>query len=376
MSRKKSFKFIDLFSGCGGFSSGLEMAGHKCLLGVDFDANAVATFAKNHPKANAVHMDIHKLTKTKLKTLIDIDDVDMVVGGPPCQGFSTVGRGQADDQRNSLFKQFVRIVSITKPKVILFENVTGMLAKKNVKTLQNIFSSFEKLGYQMDARVMSADDFGVPSRRRRAIIMGVLGGTPEYPKPSHGEGLKHDLVNVSDAFSDLSTKKGDLYNHEIDKAQISNQLDFKRLKHIPAGHGIRYQKDELAYLPKKLRYDVDWETISENRFRQTRLQRLPLEGPGPTMLTSRTMYYHPKEHRFLTPREAARCQSFANNFIFEGSLTAQFRQIGNAVPPLLAKAIGHQIKKIEFDVKKIKKVKVDSKSKFIDKAFTYKNKFA
>ena len=377
MSKIKSFKFIDLFSGCGGFSSGLEMAGHKCLLGVDFDANAVKTFQRNHPKAHGLHMDIHKLTKSKLESLVNIDEIDMVVGGPPCQGFSTVGRGQADDARNDLFRQFVRVVKLTRPKIVLFENVTGMLAKKNAKTLQKIFSSFEKLGYQMDAHVMSADDYGVPSRRRRAIIMGVLGGEPQYPKASHGEGKRKELVSVGEAFTSLADKKGEIHNHETDRANLSNELDLKRLKHIPAGCGIRYERDEKSYLPKRLRYDVDWKTISEGRFRQTRLQRLPLDEPGPTILTSRTMYYHPEEARYLTPREAAACQSFANNFVFEGSLTSQFRQIGNAVPPLLAKALGQQIKKIEFNdsSKRVKKVKVDSKAKFIDKAFTYKTKY-
>lgn len=367
----KKMKFIDLFSGCGGFSTGLESAGHECLLGVDFQDAAVKTFAKNHPKAQAIHMDIHKLTKTKLEKLINFDDVDMVVGGPPCQGFSTVGRGDASDQRNSLFQQFVRVVKLTKPKIILFENVTGMLASKNETVLKKIFTSFEKLGYQMDAQVMSAEEYGVPSKRRRAIIMGVKGGIPRFPKKSHG--IKKTPITVREAFSDISTKNGTLYNHETDKAIISKKLDEDRLKCIPAGAGIRYERDELAYLPKKLRFDVDWKTIGENRFRQTRLQRIPWDSPAPTILTSRSMYYHPEEHRYLTVREAARLQSFPNDFIFEGSQTAQFRQIGNAVPPMLAKNIGKEIKKIEFNMKKVKKVSFKEKPKFSEKAFTYRS---
>jgi DNA (cytosine-5)-methyltransferase 1 len=369
--QNKKLKFIDLFSGCGGFSKGLEMAGHECLLGVDYQAAAVESFGKNHKKAHAIHMDITKLSKSKLEKLIDFDEVDMVVGGPPCQGFSTVGRGDVNDTRNTLFQQFVRIVRVTSPKIILFENVTGMLAKKNEPVLKKIFASFERLGYQMDAQVMSADEFGVPSRRRRAIIMGVKGGVPQFPKQTHG--VKKMPITVKEAFKNLKTKKGALHNHEIDKAFLSNKLDEKRLKHIPAGAGIRYEKDEKAYLPKKIRFDVNWETMNENRFRQTRLQRIPWDTPAPTILTSRTSYYHPEEHRYLTVREAAALQSFPNDFIFQGSTTAQFRQIGNAVPPVLAMSIGKEIKKIKFDSVKLKKVNFKNKPDFAQKAFTYKS---
>jgi len=140
--KKDCFNFIDLFSGCGGFSHGLEMAGHKCLLGVDIDKDAIESFKVNHKDAEGRVMDVHKLTKPVLEKILNGKTVDMVVGGPPCQGFSTVGRGDAQDTRNSLFKQFIRVVKITQPKVVLFENVTGILAKKNEETLKAIFKAF------------------------------------------------------------------------------------------------------------------------------------------------------------------------------------------------------------------------------------------
>lgn len=366
----KSFTFIDLFSGCGGLSCGLEMAGHRCVLGVDMDRAAIESFNANHREATGIVTDIAKLSKAKLEKLLDGQEIDMVVGGPPCQGFSTVGKGDAGDARNSLFKEFVRIVRLTQPKVVLFENVTGILAKKNEETLKNIFRSFEKLGYNMDAKVLSADDFKVPSKRRRTIIMGVKNGEPLFPQALGGK-----KVSVAKVFKKLEGKGSgakNVHNHEIDKAQLANDLDRKRLKHIPAGAGIRYERDELAYLPKKLRYDINWKEISEGRFRQTKLQRLPLDEPAPTILTSRSMYYHPVECRYLTVREAALCQSFPMNFVFKGSVTAQFRQIGNAVPPLLAKSLGEEIKNISFS--KSKKRKVSKTEDLAKSAFTYREK--
>ncbi len=359
-TQTKSFTFIDLFSGCGGLSCGLELAGHHCLLGVDANKDAIASFAANHHQAAVYLGDIKKLNEKKLRELLRGQTVDMVVGGPPCQGFSTVGKGMVDDDRNQLFKQFVRIVSVTNPKVILFENVTGLVAKKNAHILKQIFRQFERLGYNMDARVLSAEEFGVPERRRRTIIMGVKGGECFFPHVTHGPRAKKKIKTVAEALKNLKARDGKVYNHQVSMAEISSPEDKARLKFIPHGRGIRYEEDEKELLPRKLWFGVDWKKLRENRFRQTRLQRLPLNEPSPTILTSRTSYYHPKESRFLTPREAASCQSFPNDFIFHGSQTAVFRQIGNAVPPMLAEALGQAIKEIHFTKKALKKKDIET----------------
>lgn len=366
-----SLKFIDLFSGCGGFSTGLEMSGHKCLLGVDFEKDAIASFKANHKNAETFLGDIRKLDNPTLKKLLKNESIDMVVGGPPCQGFSTVGKGEADDLRNSLFLEFVRVVKVLNPKIVIFENVTGLLASKNKDTLANIFASFEKLGFTMSARVLSSDEYGVPEIRRRTIIIGTKGcSAPIFPKMTNGDRGTFKVQTVGDAFRNLKASDGNIYNHNTELVQIKKKIDFERLKHVPEGKFIRYKKDEEKYLPKKLRFDVVWEELAEGRFRQAKLQRLDRRLPSPTILTSRTSYYHPVENRYLTPREAAACQSFPNDFIFLGSITSQFRQIGNAVPPLMGKAIGEAVKEMIAAKSKEKATSIDFKKN----AFRYQEK--
>lgn len=369
---EKYLNFIDLFCGCGGFSYGLEQAGHRCLLGVDFEPQAIETFKVNHPHAKAYCGDIRKLRTSALKNIISEVQVDLVVGGPPCQGFSTVGRGKAQDKRNFLFQEFVRIVKDLRPKFFIMENVTGLLATKNRFILQRIFQRFARLDYNLQAEVIRCEEYGVAEKRRRTFIVGALAPyAPFMIEKSHGESLIK-LATVQDAFRGITKKTP---NHDLEKAQLKNNVDRQRLAYIPEGQGIRYQEDEERYLPQKLHYDVNWQTLREKRFRQTKLQRLHRKLPSPTILTSRTSYYHPTESRYLTAREAAACQSFPHDFIFSGSLTSQFRQIGNAVPPRVAELFGQQIYHALASTLEKKphhsKKKVSAPYKFTKGAFSY-----
>ena len=251
----KKLKFVDVFAGAGGLSCGLEMAGLECILGVDSNKYAMETFNINHRKACVYCGDITKLTNKNIMKLTKNEKIHAVVGGPPCQGFSTVGTGNPNDKRNTLFLEFVRIVKLLKPEFVVVENVTGLLAKKNEKTLLNIFQKFQVLGYNLDVQVMSSEKYGVPEKRRRTIIIGTrINKVPIFPKITHDVILAkthRPAITVGDVLLDLKTKKGHLINHDIAAAQLSSNLDKRRLARIPEGRGIRYEKDEKAFFTTK-----------------------------------------------------------------------------------------------------------------------------
>ena len=251
--------FVDLFSGAGGLSCGLEMSGFKCAFAVDMNSAAIDTFSENHKNVSTYVDDVSKLKDSVLKKMLDGKKISLVCGGPPCQGMSTVGEGIPDDPRNFLFLQFVRIVKTIKPEFVLMENVTGLLGKKNEKILKGVLKEFRKIGYVMHVRVMSAENYGVPQKRRRTIFIGNrIGYETEFPIPTHGKSEKlKPLVTIGDAIGNMKTKKGDILNHDTDAAKISKELIRKRVEKVPEGKGIRYKEDERAYLPKNLWLGVD-----------------------------------------------------------------------------------------------------------------------
>jgi DNA (cytosine-5)-methyltransferase 1 len=341
----------------------------RCLLGIDMDKNAIETFKANHHYAETYLGSVIDLNEKKLKELLKNQTVHAVVGGPPCQGFSTVGLGNPNDLRNTLFREFVRLVKITNPYYIVIENVTGLLAKKNEKTLTSIFKLFQNMGYTLDVQVMSAELFGVPERRRRTIIMGSrINEKIVFPLP----GTK--VMTVGEALKNLKASDGFIYNHDVDLAAIKKTLELERIKCIPEGKGVRYEADEKNYFKtKKLKLGIDWLNLRENRFRQTKYQRLDRKKPSPTIMTHRHNYFHPTEHRYLTQREAAALQSFPNDFKFSGPLSAQWRQIGNAVPPMLGLAIGKALVSM-FSQKSTVKISKKTKSKSDERVTTMRKR--
>jgi len=362
--------FIDLFSGAGGLSYGFTQAGLNCLAGVDSLKPAIETFKRNHPHSLAICDDIRRISTSDFKKKIKNKKVHIVCGGPPCQGFSTIGTGDVDDSRNHLFLEFVRFVKDLNPEIIVIENVTGLLAKKNINTFESIFNCFEQLGYQLNAKVLAAHHYGVPQARRRVVLIGNrINIENKYPLKKFkdiGEvntSIK-DFRTVGWAFKYLIKHKNKILNHNLELSRIKSNIEASRISYIPEGMFIRYERDEKNYLPKNLWFDHDWSKISEKRFREAKYYRLDRNKPSPTIVTSSRMYYHPLENRYLTAREAASLQSFPANFEFMGSNSSQWTQIGNAVPPIMAESIGeciaYMLKNKNKKIKKIIKTDIES----------------
>lgn len=340
----KTINFIDIFSGCGGLSLGFSQAKFFCLGAIDNNKDALETFSLNHPQSKILKKSIEQVTTVDLEKLQEKKKVHILVGGPPCQGFSFLGTNKKNDPRNFLFKEYLRIVKFYNPEVILFENVQGILSKKYEPIFKKIIKELTILGFHINHCVLNSFFYTTPQERKRVFILGAKKKILSFPEKKK----KH--LSIQDSWNSFLNKKK-LYNHDLEHTFIKNALSLERLRCIPEGGSIRYQKDEDFFLPKHLKFNIDWNLLPEKRFREKKLQRLHFSKPSPTIVCSESAYYHPQEHRKLSCREAASCQGFPWNFQFKGTRTSIFKQIGNAVPPPLAFHIAQEIKKQYFDKK-------------------------
>lgn len=306
------FNFIDLFSGAGGLSSGFVQAGYKKLISNEIDPDASATVRKNF--SGSIHFDkpIEEISQDDLENAIGNHAVHLVIGGPPCQGFSVAGKRDPKDPRNKLFFEFLRIVKIIKPWFVVMENVPGILTISKGSVSRAIIQEFENLGYQgMSVRILEAAKFGVPQLRTRAIFIGNrFGLSNPYPKDILD---KENYVPIESAIHDLrNLPRRPGINHEW---TLHSKEYEKRLAKVPPG-GSLYSTYRDAF--KRQHLGVPCMTIKENH--------------GGT-------HIHPELNRCISAREMARLQTFPDDFIFEGTMKRAMWQIGNAVPPLLAKYI-------------------------------------
>ncbi len=353
MNKIKEFRILDLFCGAGGLSWGLHKNPYfKTMVALDHDEQATITFKKNMPDTEIVVGDITQTdVKEKIVELAKRTNVNMIVGGPPCQGYSMKGKKLGlQDPRNFLFREYLDLVERLNPEVFVIENVKGLLLSANGWFKDEIIQTIERLGYFVRVGVMDASDFGVPQARERAIFICSKQGPIEIPKATVTK-----KVTVRDAIEDLAylesgegayvqeyitearseyqlmirKNSNKLYNH---KASNHKQIAIEKLKLIPPEQGKEYLPEELL---GKQKFKTTW-------------GRLKWDEPSPTIDTrfdasSNGTNNHPFLHRAITPREAARIQSFDDIFVFEGSKVYVRKQIGNAVPPLMAKAIADQI---------------------------------
>lgn len=379
-------RVLDLFCGAGGLAEGFRSAGYEIVGGIDAWEPAVSTFQENFPEATGLKADLRSLTAAEVITEIG-DDIDVVVGGPSCQGFSTSGGlsratgRDASDPRNKLFLNYVDLVEQLQPSWIVFENVPGLLLYDQGRVALEIVAAFREIGYSLVPVILLAADFGVPQLRRRLFFVGNRTGTDiAFPAATHGSstlwaeyalpfahlsrighGATEDVANhvtFDEACSDLpAVAEG----HELDGVDYARPAATAYQKLMRVGStGVRqHAAADLAALDrlaaKTLKPGQNWRDMPVDalpeRFKRIRrydattlLKRLRPDAPAYTITTkfneaTTGAFIHPHQPRTLTLREAARLQSFPDTFIFSGSQSQIRQQIGNAVPPLLAQAV-------------------------------------
>lgn len=355
MSNKSKYTVLDLFCGAGGLSKGFIDAGFSVKLGVDFDDMALKTFGKNHDGAVAMKLDLFDLDNVDvIKKFFDDAHckLDVLVGGPPCQGFSLAGPRQIDDSRNKLYRAMVKTAKIIRPKVVVLENVPGMIQLHGGLVKDHIINDFTNLGYNMcDPKILYAPDYGIPQIRKRVIFVGLLHSKEAftYPKPI----LKPDqYITCEQAISDLPALI-DIVGDEIQKYPCPPKSDYQKLmrkdstaiyNHQGTIHDAKTKKF-IAMIPEGKNYKALPPQYSGIYKYHEALTRYDSKKPSLTINTGHRSHFHYKWNRIPTVRESARLQSFPDTFIFYGNKTQQYKQVGNAVPPLLGKAVAEQIKK-------------------------------
>lgn len=355
---------IDLFCGAGGLSAGLEMAGFRVLAGVDLFAAAGETFEATHPNAKFIGKPIQDVSIDELMLVTGLKrgELTILAGGPPCQAYSVYNHQRGmHDARATLFREYLRIVEGMQPEWIVMENVMGIYSIAGGAAVRAIKDELGALGYDVKEQVLKAEQFGVPQERRRVVFIGNRVGAPiRHPSPTHGKGLL-PYTSIKDAIGDLvplgngedlgiapyaSAPDCD-FQHFVrgNRTRVSNhaaprlgKVNEARLAHIPPGGSWRDIPFDL--LPAGMKR-------AKRSDHTKRYGRMTWAGLSCTVLTKCDIhwgaYIHPEQDRAISVREAARLQAFPDWFEFSGSKTDQYIQVGNAVPPLLGRAIGMTI---------------------------------
>ena len=344
----KKYNVIDLFCGAGGLSCGFERAGYNILLGIDNDKKALETFELNHNGAKSICGDITQVSYEKdIKPLIGDASIDVIIGGPPCQGMYLSGPRKFDDPRNKLYLSYIRLVDEIRPRAFVIENVPGLVGLFGGQIKDSIIEKFTDMGYKIQHKILCSADYGVPQLRRRVVFVGYRDGEFQYPLENE------NYVSCEMALSDLPPLVDTLGAEEMPYA-TSAQNDYQRImreksdivhNHVAANHSEKVQ-EIIALVPAGGNYKDLPDEYRNTRNFHVAWTRFPDNRPAPTIDTGHRHHFHYKYNRVPTVRECARIQSFPDDFVFLGNKTQQFRQVGNAVPPLMAEVIARQITKL------------------------------
>lgn len=347
----KNFNVIDLFCGAGGLSKGFLDAGYNILLGIDNDDWALKTFELNHCGAKALNADLsNKKTFETIKKLNNHAKVDIIIAGPPCQGFSLTGPRNFNDSRNKLYLAVFEAVKCFQPKAFVIENVTGMATLYGGAIKNEILKRFKNLGYNVNVKILCAADYGVPQIRKRLIFVGLRKefGYFDFPLPILDA---KNYVTCAEAIGDLPSLEHDLGKEKVEYTgkPLTDYQRFMRknckylYNHVGTAHK-EFVVNIIAQVPEGGNYKDLPKGVGENRNFHEAWTRYDGHKPSRTIDTGHRNHFHYKWNRVPTVRENARLQSFPDDFVFLGTKTQQNRQVGNAVPPLLGYHLAQKIK--------------------------------
>lgn len=339
-------KIIDLFCGCGGLSLGFEQAGFEVVLAIDMWEDAIKTFNHNHKNNVAQCMNIHDLTNDFLKEFAEKNEVCGIIGGPPCQGFSTVGKRDVNDPRNHLYTEYCRVVETVSPDFFVIENVKGLTTLSGGAFRDDIIERFSKLGYIVEYKIINAADYGVPQNRQRVFFIGIKGKKFIFPieNPNH--------LTCVDALSDMPIINSENGLSDYMEYAKEPQNDYQKLMREGAtglkNNQITLHSEQTINIISMIKdggkiKDLPPEYWNIRKYNKA-FERMSSSRPSNTVDTGHRNYFHYSENRIPTARENARLQSFPDRFEFLGAKGSQYKQIGNAVPPLMAKAVAEAIR--------------------------------
>lgn len=345
----EKYLMIDLFSGCGGLSYGFEQAGFNCVIGVDHDLPSLNTFNHNHPHAIPMQLDLSKDESIdKIVNVLGQTKIDLIVGGPPCQGFSLTGTRKEHDERNTLFYSMFKLAEKINPDFIVIENVPGIANLYDGRARAAIFEEFERLGYIAHEKLFYAPDYGVPQIRKRMFFVG---SKPNYkftfPEATHH---KKNYVTCESAIGDLPSCENSLgseialYKGEAKSAyqKLMRQGSNELFNHVGTKH-TEHVKSVIKQVPEGGNHKDLPDGVGDSRKFNEAWTRYHSKKPSKTIDTGHRNHFHYRWDRVPTVRENARLQSFPDRFQFLGSKTQQYKQVGNAVPPLLGEALGKRL---------------------------------